>query len=252
MKKLLSIAVCVSEAAAFATDVLVPLGDVGVTAITSSTTNTIVAVSYTDLASDGNITASNLVKTSNLTVGDRLYVYDSGNFKAFELALSGSVKYWQGTATVEPKDGIASLVAATSADSVRVAVGTGVWLVRGSGWDGNPFTFYIYGKPVDSLSPVSVSGSALVGNPTQVSKAPTVATPQDGDKVIAPDGAGKMQTYIYSPAVSTTSHGVEVTIQAGWYLGRVKPSTTPDGLPAIPAGTGFWYVPKTAGATISW
>lgn len=237
MKKLLSIAVCASAVAAFATDVLVPLGEVGVTAVNSSTTNTVIAVSYTDLASAGNITASNLVKTANLTVGDRLYVYDSGDFKAFELALSGGVKYWQGTATVEPGAGIASVVAATSADSVRVAVGTGVWLVRGSGWDGTPFTFYIYGKPVDSLSPVTVSGgSALVGNPTQVSKAPTFTSgPTNGDQIIVPY-ANKTGTQIWK---YSSSNGK-------WYVKVSDPKST---APTIPAGTGFWYVGT---ATFNW
>ena len=236
MKKLLTIAVCASAVAAFATDVPVSLGEVGVTAVSSSTTNTVIAVSYTDLASAGNITASNLVKTANLAVGDRLYVYDSGDFKAFELALSGGVKYWQGTATVEPKDGIASLVAATSADGVRVAVGTGVWLVRGSGWDGNPFTFYIYGKPYNSLAPVTVSGgSALVGNPTQVSKAPTFTSgPTNGDQMIVPY-ATKTGTQIW-----------RYKSGYGWY---VKPSDPKPTAPAIPAGTGFWYVGT---ATFNW
>lgn len=237
MKKLLSIAVCVSAVAAFATEVPVSLGEVGVTAVSSSTTNTVIAVSYTDLASDGNITASNLVKTANLAEGDRLYVYDSGDFKAFVLAASGDVKYWQGTATAEPNDGVASVTAATSADGVRVAVGTGVWLVRGSGWDGTPFTFYIYGKPVDSLSPVTVSGgSALVGNPTQVSKAPTFTSgPTNGDQMIVPH-ANKLGAKIWKYSSSNSK----------WW---VTPSETSATAPTIPAGTGFWYVGT---ATFNW
>ena len=135
MKKLLSIAVCASAVAASAADVPVTLGEVGVTAITSTTTNTIVAVSYTDLASNGNITASNLVKTANLTVGDHLYVYKSNNsMDAFELAEAGGVKYWRSSTVVSPVvDGV-SISTSSSADSVTVPVGTGVWLVRGSGY----------------------------------------------------------------------------------------------------------------------
>ena len=236
MKKLLSIAVCVSAVAAFATEVPVSLGEVGVTAVSSSTTNTVIAVSYTDLASDGNITASNLVKTANLAVGDRLYVYDSGDFKAFVLAASGDVKYWQGTATAEPNDGVASVTAATSADNVRVAVGTGVWLVRSSGWDGEPFSFYIYGKPVDSLSSVSVSGSALVGNPTQTSKSPTFTSgPADNDKIVIPY-ANKTGTQIWTYSSSKGKWGI-------------TPSDLHSTAPAIPAGTGFWYVGT---ATFNW
>ena len=80
MKKLLSIAVCASAVAAFATDTPITLGQVGVTAITSSYTNTVVAVSYKELGDgDGNITISNIVKTANLEVDDLLYVFKDGS-----------------------------------------------------------------------------------------------------------------------------------------------------------------------------
>lgn len=242
MKKLLSIAVCVSAAAAFATDVLVPLGDVGVTAITSSTTNTIVAVSYADLASGGNITASNVVKTANLTIGDYLYVYDGADFKAFQLSGDSSgVKYWQGVTTASPGSGIEAVKnPAASADSTTVAVGKGVWLVRGSGWNGESFTFYIYGKPATETSvSVPVGTSMLVGNPTQTGKVPTFTTgPNNGDKILVPNQASKtgMRTYTY---VSGTGWRYSLKQKDGY------------GFPPIPAGSGFWYV--AAGAvTMTW
>ena len=187
MKKLLSIAVCASAVAASAADVPVTLGEVGVTAITSTTTNTIVAVSYTDLASNGNITASNLVKTANLTVGDHLYVYKGNNsMDAFELDVAGGVKYWKPSSVVSPMADGVSISASSSADSVTVPVGSGVWLVRGSGYTGGSFTFYIYGKPA-SPAAVSVTAgtSALVGNPTQTGKAPTFTVgPNNNDKIL--------------------------------------------------------------------
>jgi len=237
MKKLLSIAVCVSAVAAFATDVPVSLGEVGVTAIDSSTTNTVIAVSYTDLASAGNITASNLVKTANLTVGDLLYVYNDASFDAFELDMSGGVKYWKPSTVVSPLDAGITVSKSSSADSVRVAVGKGVWLIRGSDWDGEPFTFYIYGKPYDSLAPVSVSGSALVGNPTQTSKSPTFTSgPTAGDKIVVPY-ANKTGALIWN--YSSADGGY-------WWVKVGQTSLT---APAIPAGTGFWYVGT---ATFNW
>lgn len=237
MKKLLAIAACASAVAAFGTDVALDLGVVGVTAVTSSTTNTIVAVSYKDLADgDGNVTASNLVKTTNLTLGDHLYVYNNGDFIAFELkGETSGVKYWEGVSTVGPTaSGIAEVTDAISsdADSARLTVGTGVWLVRGSSWDGAQFTFFIYGKPATETSVSITSGTTkLVGNPTQTDKAPTFTTgPNNGDRILVPFAASKtgMRTYTY----------VDGT---GWRY-SFKQTEDDYNFPSIPAGTGFWYV----------
>ena len=230
MKKLLLVAICASAVAAFGADVPVALGEVGVTAVSSSTANTIVAVSYEDLGG-GNVTASNLVKTANLTVGDLLYVYNDASFDAFELAESGGVLYWRPSTVVSPLDTGISVSKSSSADSIRIAVGKGVWLIR-SNWDGNPFTFYIYGKPVTSLDPVSVTSgtSALVGNPTQSAASPSITVgPNNGDQIIVPasNGAGVLR-WKYNSSQEKWSYG--------------KPSAARSTPPEIPAGTGFWYV----------
>ena len=249
MKKLLAIAACASAVAAFGTNVELSLGDVGVTAVTSSTTNTIVAVSYKDLADgDGNVTASNLVKTTNLTLGDYLYVYNNGSFHAFELkGETSGVKYWEGVSTVNPApDGITVTDAISSdAEGARLAVGTGVWLVRGSSWDGAQFTFFIYGKPATETSVSITSGTTkLVGNPTQTDKAPTFTTgPNNGDRVLIPypSSVTGMRTYTY-------------VFGTGWrYSLKQKDGYN---FPSIPAGTGFWYVAVSTDpastVTMSW
>ncbi len=73
MKKLLSM-VAVGAVAGVAMGVDVLETTVGVTAVSCSTTNAIIAVSYGDLATSGNISISNLVKTTNLKAGDTLQV----------------------------------------------------------------------------------------------------------------------------------------------------------------------------------
>jgi len=245
MKKLLSVAICASAVAAFGTEVPVELGEVGVTAITSSTTNTIVAVSYTDLES-GNITASNLVKTANLTLGDYLYVYDGTVFKAFILAGSDpGVKYWQGVTTVSTGAGISAVVnPAASADSTTIPAGQGVWLVRGSNWDGNEFTFYIYGKPATETSVTVTAGtSMLVGNPKTSAASPTVTTAKNFDQIIIPGNtaAGNV-IWKYNSSKSL------------WYYftsDNVRHSQS--SAPEIAAGKGFWYVTGAgASVTITW
>ena len=52
-------------------------GEIGVTEIVSKLSNTVVAVSYNDLdpTVTSGIAISNLVKTANLTAGDRLAIF---------------------------------------------------------------------------------------------------------------------------------------------------------------------------------
>ena len=238
MKKLLLVAICASAVVAFGDESPVALGQVGVTAVTSSLTNTIVSVSYEDLGG-GDVSASNLVKTTNLEIGDHLYVYQGGgSFKAFTLAGDpAGAKYWNGTAVSEPG---APIAAASAAKDVSVVAGTGVWLVRGSNWDGNAFTFYIYGKPAASTSVTVPAGTAmLVGNPNQSgSQSPTITSPNIGDKIVIP----------YANRVGTRTYDY---YGDGWALGMEDPTLS---APAISAGTGFWYIRSGTGSsvTISW
>ena len=239
MKKLLSIAVCASAVAAFATDTEIALGTVGVTAITSTFTNTVVAVSYKELGdADGNITVSNIVKTANLAENDLLYVFNDGKYQSYTLKVAGGVKYWDRTLDyVVGGNGNLTTDGTPAANIATLAAGSGIWLVRSSAWDGNEFTFYIYGKP-SSVTSVDVAAgkTALVGNPTQTSKPPTISGATSGDQLLVPaHNKVGMLTYTYN--------GTQ-------WSGKVNKAWVHE-LPSIPAGTGFWYVAKGA-VTINW
>ncbi|MBO7684443.1 MAG: hypothetical protein J6T51_06935 [Kiritimatiellae bacterium] len=240
MKKLLSIAVCASAVAAFGSNVEVTLGEVGVTAITSSLTNIVVAVSYKDLATDdGNISISNVIKTANLAVGDSIRVFKAnGSYDAYTLIAdaSGNLNWaanlnWGVGAT-------SSESAAEAPDSTTLTAGTGFWLVRGPNWNGLETTFYIYGKPTTSVTTrVAKDTATLVGNPTQRNLSPTFSSKVVGDRVFIPDPTktGGQKFYTYSK-------------DGTWKASKSDFSVVP---PVIPAGTGFWYVPK-AESTVSW
>lgn len=247
MKKLLSIAVCASAVAAFAetTPVEVTLGEVGVTAITSGLTNTIVAVSYKELGDgDGNITISNIVKTANLTAGDLLHVFkDATTYETYTLTSGTGGLYWEKTQNyVVNEFGDLVVTNSTDASIATLGPGTAFWLVR-KGWDGTgSFTFYIYGKPVTAaISRTLTSGeAALIGNPTQTAQVPTITTPTVGDVIQIPDASNvaiRMTKYRY------TSNGWKTK----------KGGVTTYVLPNIQPGTGFWYVATEGSApTISW
>lgn len=91
MKKILSIALCAAAVSAFADPTKTEFGKVGVTAITSSLSNTIVAISYDDLAGGEGMVYSNLVKTANLTEGDRLVEFRDNKYTGWVLEKSGNV-----------------------------------------------------------------------------------------------------------------------------------------------------------------
>ena len=247
MKKLLSIAVCASAVAAFATDTEIPLGDIGVTAITSDLTNTIVGVSYKELGDgDGNITISNIVKTANLTAGDLLHVFkDASNYETYALTEgAGGVLYWNKTLnyTINQYGDLVPDSSSSAASIETLGPGAGFWLVR-KGWDGAAaFNFYIDGKPVTAAveTQLTAGTAALVGNPTRTAQVPTITTPAVGDVIQIPDSANaalRVTKYKYTTSGWKTKKGGNVT-----YV-----------LPLIQPGMGFWYIPVTGNAPkITW
>ena len=251
MKKLLSIALCAAAVSVFGdTETGTQLGNaIGVTAVTSSNKNTIVAVSYEDLdpSIQSGIAISNLVKTANLTVGDLLMIYVNGKYSTWTLqqdeAGEGKPKYWAKTditLTVN-EDGSQTNGSGSEASDVICGVGTGIWLVRNNDYvPGEEFTFYIYGKPASTLTSEIVGGEwNLVGNPRQtevdlgtdkVDKAKTL------DQIVAIDGNGHSVYYMFK-----TGKGWQATDVDGTAI-RLQP---------IAAGHGLWI--RTAeNATISW
>ena len=235
MKNLLCGFVCVVAGAALAVESTVATVDV--IAIDSGLKNTVVAIPGLDLAGD-NLVVSNLVKTTNLKAGDTLYAFNDGNYDSWTLDADGG--HWQHAdkkyiITAEgPK-----LVEASSADTVRMSVGSGIWLSRSVYAKNNPF--YVYASHVgDPTTTVAAKSTKLVGNPTLSARQPTIEAPQEGDQVLVPTSV-MPKTYTYN--------GSEWTVPGGW-----KGAITTN-LPSIAAGTGFWYVSNSNsvnGVTISW
>ena len=248
MKKLLSIALCAAAVSAFGDPTETQLGgEIGVTAITSSLQNTIVAVSYDDLDSSvtSGIAISNLVKTANLEEGDQLAIYVNGEYTTWRLAVNGSVKYWEkNTATFTiGSDGQQTTGKGEPASDVTAAVGTGIWLCRKTPPTGS-FTFYIYGKPSTAKTITTTPGVwNLVGNPTQSDVPITAAIVRgaNNDEILVPGESGLM-TYLYKDGANEGN--------GGWLRAKDAAGNWGDP-PTIKAGMGFWI--KTAKkVTINW
>ncbi len=257
MKKLLSMAFCAAAMASFAADEITLGYGVGVIKIElkDGQKNTIIAASFTDLASDGNVSIANLVKTTNLEAGAQIIRYTAaGTHETWTLDAD---KAWQQVTTTVTQDANGTVTTGTGADPTTTAptVGEGLWIVRG---DTNPIAnavIALYGKYVADKSYTTTADAwNLVGNPTL--KEQTIGTGKAGDRIMVPQGTtGAMRTYEYGSDGSKT----------GWYyVTSTTEEKTIDGEsvsiatitktfanPSIAAGAGFWYLTKDA-VTLSW
>ncbi len=223
MKALFCGVSCVAAAAVFAAESVVATVDV--TAVDSGLENTVVAVSMLDLASGGEMVVSNLVKTTNLTVGDKLYAFDNGKYECWTLSSSKVWEKAEKTFTVSAS-GVLTDSEGVDASLVTIPVGRGIWLYR----QNTSVPFYIYGAHTDEKTSVVPSGvsAALIGNPTQSKKAPNqIVGCVAGDQIALPSSG---------PLVRYTFNG---TAWVSWASGVRR-----EGFPEISAGTGFWYIPK--------
>ena len=247
MKKLLSIAFCVAAVSAFG-DTTVSLGHVGVTAITNTLKNTIVAVSYDDLAGGTGMVVSNFVKTTNLTTGDQLAIFNgTGTYDTWTLDEKDGVKFWAKsdvTFTVNA-DGNLNQGEGKSADKTTQLVGTGIWLVRQNPTDkdGKAIPFYIYGKPVANPTLETAAGVwTLIGNPNQADFTignDVVDKAADGDQIVIPtEPDGNLCYYTYK-----TGKGWRTAGSDGHWVDNAPPE--------LGAGLGCWILTKTA-STINW
>ena len=233
MKKLLSIALCAAAAAAFAEgEEEISLGQVGVTKI-AARTNTIIAVSYQDLAS-GDVAISNLVKTTNLAVGDQMAVFNDGVYETWTLtAGTGGAKYWAKNEKQYTLDADGKLVEDKTKDAAIVtrSVGTGLWIIQKS----NPIQdyIYLYGKPAAVATSTTVAGKwTLIGNPLQVAATPVITDVDATDQIVTVNSDGTLKYFNYKAGKN-------------WRDGAKNP------MPDFQPGIGCW-VRSTAAKTVTW
>ena len=226
MKKLLLIA---GVAVALAASAEYTSQTIGVTKITTTNRNTIVAVPFASLTNGtAAISANDLVCTNGLPIGTttattQLLVFKDNGYLTWELAPEGWVPVANGAHA-------ADYVGANS----TIASGGAIWVVLPSA--PNPSQdIYIYGdfttQPTESAVEV---GSNLIANPLQSDATFTLdGTPATGDQIIISNDNAPV-CYSFSRKGKWTGDGAAVSITA---------------VP-VKVGQGFWYVRKT-GSTVS-
>ena len=240
----------------------------GVLRLNPSTTVTPITANFGSVESAGNqdIVVSNLLKTTNLTLGDRLYVYNTTSesetkWNAYELAEDGSGnRFWDACNVASVTIDGTAISASKPQDGSEIHVGQGVFLVRQN--TGMPF--YAFGQVQTGAVVTAISdGANLIGAPfgtnynfaaarlytnaactapyTPVSpseldtrtlpsgKVVTNSVYAAGDKLVIIANDGKPSEYIYQ--------------DGAWG------SAGNNGEPVIPAGIGCWYY-KDGGSTV--
>ena len=251
MKKLLSLAFCAAAAASFAAADEITLADeIGVIRIdlVDGKENTIIAASFKDLETGGDISVANLVKTTNLETGAQIIRYKAdGTHEAWILSES---KTWEKAAAAITQGADGETTTGTGDDPVSAAttVGEGLWIVRGK-----PATFNaaiaLYGKYVTPRQSAYTGGVwNLIGNAGLKQHAFT--TGAKGDEIIVVN-YGPLRKYQYGDNgwfyEDTTTEDV---VMGGRTWKKVKKVNVTE-TPTIAPGIGFWYKP-TASGKLTW
>lgn len=237
MKLRLMICAAAASTALFATDQI--SATYAVMNVTNAYTDTIVAVPWVGL--DGTaITISNLVNTTTLTDGDKLYMYDDGTWYEYTKSAAG---IWTGAETITP-------TGSHTAESQVVQRGTGLVLQRKVSGAGG--TVLLAGR-VDSgtITTTIATGKTLFANPTatavDINTSGKFADATNGDTISIPLNNGGSDVYTFNGTEWGKMTYTETTIN-----GRKRKTKSWSKCGSIPAGTGAWYETTGSGYTVTW
>ena len=200
------------------------------------------AVPWTKLrptAASEYVAAVDLVKTTNLTTGDKLYVYDGASkmYKAWQLRDSG---LWEALAVYRVADEYVDFNQADPAlEASAVARGTGVWLQR----QRTEGPVYLCGQvETASVTTPLAAGWNLVGSPTTAACNLSRLVPATGDRIVVPTAAEpKNMTWKVGTEGSLGSWGYwENRLVTKWGVTVAVPTWVENAV--VPAGNAFWYI----------
>jgi hypothetical protein len=239
-----------------ATVVAVPVDNViGVLKVSPKAKKAIIPVPWHSLADGSDITVANVVKTANLTEGDKLYVYSPANARYDVYTLSAS-KTWTAAAVYKiDEDGQVSSESSGTPTATTIARGSGVWLER----QNTDTPVVTYGQATDEKQTTAFA-AGTTGAPTwSIAAVPTtesvsldaIAKPADSanDTVIVPtDGSPK----VYTVKNNAWGYTETTAVKDRWgnATGGVKSVRKTDA--TLEPGTGFWYVNGGSAKQVNW
>lgn len=206
--------------------------------VTNAYTDTVIAVPWVGL--DGNpITISNLVNTTTLAEGDKLYMYNSDG-TWYEYTKSGGI--WTGATTITTSGD-------HTAESQVVARGSGLILQRTSAGG----TVLLCGRvDSDSITTTIATGKTLFANPTaaavDINTSGKFAGATNGDTISIPLNNGGSDVYTFNGTEWGKMTYTETTLANG----RKRKTQAWSKCGEIPAGTGAWYETTGSGYNVTW
>ena len=209
--------------------------------VTNAYTDTVIAVPWVGL--DGNpILVSNLVNTTTLSDGDKLYMYDNVSSNWYGYTKVGGA--WQGYMTVTEAN-----VTIGAADAQTATRGAGLILQRASG--STSTNILICGRVgTGDVTTTIATGKTLFANPTatkvDINSKFTGAT--NGDTISIPLNNGGTDVYTFNG----TEWGKVTYTETTLANGRKRKTQAWSKCGEIPAGTGAWYETTGSGYTVTW
>ena len=230
MKTILSLAAASLALVAIAE----PSPTIGVTQISTTNKNTLVAVPFTSLTnSTVALSVKDLVCTNGLDLGTWIYVHTGSAYAAWKLEATG----W--TAAVSQTSG-GQIIDASAADANQtVNYGTSFWIVLPEApAAGTPKTFCIYGNATAlPSSPAITAGVNFVANTTQTDAMLGVSGMVAGDEIVIPQDGANLR-YQYGISKKTT--------KGNWLNnGAIADSIQ------VKCGQGFWYITTNTAQTVT-
>lgn len=234
----------------------------GVLKVSSSCTNTIIAVPWADYSKDidnpPEITATNLVKTSNLKQGDTILAYENGRYNAWELDKNGdeggkwvAAKMWT---TLGPDE-----AGSLTTDEALVKRGRAFWLVRDGVDTRDDKAIYLYGQAATNDVEVEIAPGSVTAPTSMLIANPFAFDLNLNGGLVATSGKieiGEGGAYTKGDSISFTDDSGKLVVayydNEGWYVRNVSSvgrnmTVTKDRNVDLPAGTGFWYARHGSG-----
>lgn len=205
----------------------------GVMSVVTNGTQAVVGVPWKNVG-EGDVTLANLVSTTTLAAGDKVYFYNGGTWYSYEL---DSSKAWKAATTVSGSGGSAP----AAADAQTFALGTGLLIERASTSD----PIYLVGRYDGNSTTVAAGATVLISNPTTAEK--SITSGNEGDEIRILKADGGMDSYTkrsdgwYGPGTKT--------------VGKYTVKTTVKFADGVPFGVGkaALYINKGENAaSISW
>ena len=226
--------------------VLSSVATIGVMRVSSVLTNTVIATPWAsmsyDIATNVDVSVSDVVNPNGLSDQDAIYAYnkEERNFSTWKNNVADGV--WDEVLTVT-KSGVSS----SDANDTKFPLGKAFWLVRS-----NPSEYiYLVGRYTgeDVVAELAggtteTPGHTLIANPTFydvdlndlsfVDAGGSPAVPAADDRILVMNIAGLQTIYYRNKDNTQWGRNVTQTVK-----GRRKQVWSAGG--TIPAGTGFWY-----------